>query len=403
MTCTVSTPSATLRYAKRRFRLVFSSLALAAVFAGSAAPTPLYRTYQEELSLSPALLTIIFGAYALALLLTLLTIGSLSDVIGRRPVIAISLVVTAFAMGLFALDPSPASLIGARLLQGVANGLAIGALGAELLDADLARGPFINSVVPFAGMSAGALFSGLLVTYGSHPTKLVYVLMMIAFVGLAAAALGLPASPRTKRWSLALLVPRLAIPAKARRTFWRVSLVNASAWALGGYFLSLMPSLIRQTLNLQSPLIGAGVVSILALTAAAAIAIVRPYPLRRITAVGEIAFLSGIALTLAGLSQHVTALLFLGSSTAGFGMGACFFAASRELLPLAANHERVALLSAFYTESYLAFSLPVVFVGIAAPLIGLAATTYWFGAVLAALATISFVLRELDPLNRRRA
>jgi hypothetical protein len=53
--------------------------------ASGAAPTPLYHLYQEQFALTPALITVIFAAYALSLLLALLTTGALSDHVGRRP------------------------------------------------------------------------------------------------------------------------------------------------------------------------------------------------------------------------------------------------------------------------------------------------------------------------------
>src|SRR3979490_3107742 len=55
--------------------------------ASGAAPTPLYQEYQSHFGLTPFMVTVIFAAYELCLLLALLTVGSLSDYIGRRPAI----------------------------------------------------------------------------------------------------------------------------------------------------------------------------------------------------------------------------------------------------------------------------------------------------------------------------
>jgi MFS family permease len=55
--------------------------------ASGAAPTPLYHQYQESFGLTPFAITVIFAAYVLSLLAALLTVGSLSDYIGRRPAI----------------------------------------------------------------------------------------------------------------------------------------------------------------------------------------------------------------------------------------------------------------------------------------------------------------------------
>jgi len=65
------------------FGLLTSMLLM--LLASSSAPTPLYATYQAEWGFSAITITVIFGVYAIAVLLALLVFGSLSDHIGRRP------------------------------------------------------------------------------------------------------------------------------------------------------------------------------------------------------------------------------------------------------------------------------------------------------------------------------
>jgi MFS family permease len=67
----------------------------------SAAPSPLYGVYQARWRFSATTLTTVFAAYALALLVTLLMLGSVSDYLGRRRVIAVALAAGAGACGLF--------------------------------------------------------------------------------------------------------------------------------------------------------------------------------------------------------------------------------------------------------------------------------------------------------------
>src|SRR5664279_2870772 len=55
--------------------------------AGSSAPTPLYAVYQDEWGFTPITTTVVFGVYAVAVLVALLIAGSLSDHVGRRPVL----------------------------------------------------------------------------------------------------------------------------------------------------------------------------------------------------------------------------------------------------------------------------------------------------------------------------
>src|ERR1700750_1261485 len=64
---------------------VLASL-IVALLASSAAPTPLYAIYQAQWHFTPITTTVVFGVYALAVLASLLTLGKLSDHVGRRPV-----------------------------------------------------------------------------------------------------------------------------------------------------------------------------------------------------------------------------------------------------------------------------------------------------------------------------
>ena len=79
-----------------------AAVAAAITFSASgAAPTPLYHEYQEHFGLTPFIITIIFACYVLSLLLALLTVGSLSDYVGRRPAIPAALMLNVLAMVVF--------------------------------------------------------------------------------------------------------------------------------------------------------------------------------------------------------------------------------------------------------------------------------------------------------------
>lgn len=102
----------------------FHALTLATFFGASSVPTPLYRIYQENFSISPVLITVIFAVYAFALLAALLIAGSISDHLGRRPVIFSALLLEIIAMGFFVVASGPGWLIAARIVQGIATGIA---------------------------------------------------------------------------------------------------------------------------------------------------------------------------------------------------------------------------------------------------------------------------------------
>ena len=57
------------------------------LMAAASAPSPFYPQLTQRLQLAPVATTLIFAIYALPLLIALLTLGSLSDRIGRRRVL----------------------------------------------------------------------------------------------------------------------------------------------------------------------------------------------------------------------------------------------------------------------------------------------------------------------------
>ena len=161
--------------------------------ASGAAPTTLYHHYQEVFGLTPFVLTIIFGAYVLSLLGALLTVGSLSDYIGRRPAILAALALNVASMIMFIAADSAAALIAARAVQGFATGLATATLGAAIMDHDKSRGPVLNSITAFIGLTAGSLGGGALVTYAPDPQQLVYAVLLAL-----SAAEAMPTAQRTQ-------------------------------------------------------------------------------------------------------------------------------------------------------------------------------------------------------------
>src|SRR4051794_28874513 len=154
--------------------------------ASSAAPTPLYAVYQREWGFSAITTTVVFGVYAVAVLVSLLTLGRLSDHLGRRPVLLAAVLAQALTMLLFASADGVPELLAARVVQGLATGAAAGAVGAAMLDLDRGRGTLANAVSPPLGTAAGAIGSALLVQFLPEPTHLVFLLLFAVFVVQAA-------------------------------------------------------------------------------------------------------------------------------------------------------------------------------------------------------------------------
>lgn len=301
-----------------------TTTALAAVaaitFAASgAAPTSLYHHYQESFALTPLMLTLIFAAYVLCLLAALLTVGSLSDYIGRRPAALAALTLNVVAMLLFATAGSAAALIAARALQGFATGLATATLGAIILDTDTARGPVVNSITAFIGLTLGSIGGGALVTYAPAPAQLVYAVLLVLSALEALLIWYVPETAAARPGALASLTPHISVSAKARQPLMQVTPVTIASWALGGFYFSLMPSLVRVATGVSLPVVGGLVVGALTLSGTVAVLMLRNIAARR-TLAGGIGLLSlGVAVTLAGVGAQSVTTMLAGTVIAGLG------------------------------------------------------------------------------------
>ncbi|KAF6687349.1 MFS transporter [Pseudomonas sp. EKM23D] len=383
--------------------LVFLAITLLTFLAASSAPTPLYHLYQQHLDFSAGMLTLIFGVYALSLLAALLTVGSLSDYLGRKPVIFTALVLEMLAMLLFINESSVAWLIVARTLQGFATGMATAVLGAALLDTDREQGPLINSLAPLLGMACGAMGCSLLVEFAPFPTQLIYWVLFGAMLLQALLVWRLPETVSPIPGALASLWPTLHVPAQARRALWIALPVDIAVWAMGGFYLSLAPSLVRAATGSTSNLIGGALVAVLTVSGALMIYGLRHRAADKVLRLGAMLLALGVALILGAVHTASLPLFFVATLIAGSGFGAGFLGAVRSVVPLAQPHERAGLMSAFYVLSYLAFCIPSLLAGTLTRTFGLIATTDGYGASLIVLALSALMALLLQDCTRSRA
>ena len=364
--------------------------------AGSSAPTPLYAIYQSQWHFSAITTTVVFGIYALAVLAALLVAGSLSDHVGRRPVLLAAIAAQAVTMVLFARAGGVPQLLGARVLQGLSTGAAVGAVGAGMLDIDRVRGTIANAVAPVTGTATGALLAGLLVQYLPDRTTLVYLVLLAVFALQAVGVLLMAETSSRRPGALASLRIQIGLPQQTRRPFLLAAPAIVAVWALAGLYGSLAPALTRHLVGSTSYVLGGLALFTLAAAGGVTVLATRNRTPRTAMFLGTMALIVGVGLTLVATDVPSATLFFVGTAIAGSGFGAGFQGAIRSVLPLAAPHERAGVLSLLWVVSYLAMGLPAVIGGwLVVHGGGLMATSREYGAavIVLALALLGLVRR----------
>ena len=395
MTVSVEAPAPVARGHAGGFALAL--VALLSMMAGASAPSPFYPVLEREIGFSPAVLTGIFAVYAVALLLTLLVTGSLSDHLGRRPVVSAAFVLLAMSMVVFWHADSVTLLLLARIVQGVASGLLLSSLSATVVDLEPPSRPGLaatfNSIVPLAGLAVGALVGGVVIDRADSPLADVFGVLTGVYVVLALALWLLPETSPRHSGLLASFRPTVGVPLSARPAFVRSAPALFAGWATGGLYLSLGAPIAAQELGAGDHVLQGLVVTTLAGVGALSSFLARRRSSREITLYGTTALALGTALTLVAVAFGSYWGFIAAAVVTGSGFGTSFLGIMRSITPVVGPDERGELFASVFVVSYLAFGIPAVVAGVAAPHIGLAATTYVYGAVVVVLSGAAALLR----------
>ncbi|MBO1361262.1 MFS transporter [Acetobacter sacchari] len=374
------------------------SVILFLFLGASAAITPLYPLYHEQWHATLPMLQAAFAVYALTLLLALLCFGSLSDHLGRRPVVWLAIAIEISAMLQFSIAESIAEVIRGRALQGLATGIATSALSAGLQDAHRERGGLISGMIPMGSMAALALGSAFLAKFAPQPLHFVFYLLTMAMIAAGCMLFIVPETVSRVPGALASLWPRVHVPHAARKPMLRIAPASVAVWALAGLLLSLGPTIARiANHDNGGALLGGSVVAVVMTSALVAMATHLAGSGVSLLRRGAAAVLAGLPLVLVSLHVVNLPVFLLGSSVAGAGLGLTVQGSLRIIVPLADSHERAGLAAGYFVMSYLAFSVPAFAAGFAVTAVGLRETTDVYVLVLLILTTLT-----LRSLTRHR-
>lgn len=374
---------------------------------GTSLITPLIPLYQARLGFNDTVVTLFLGCYVLALVPSMLSLGQLSDQVGRKRVLLGAIAVLATAQGILATEPALAGLLLCRALQGLATGAFFGTCTAFLVDAaPPARRQFaatLGSMSIRLGLGSGPGIGGLIAQYapGGQRLSLPFEghLVALAIAVVVIATLPETVTDRARR----PLTLRLEVPAAERAVFWRVLVPSGMIFSLfDGVALSLVPVFVVRTLHERNyALVGAAGFLVLVSGAVSQLVVPRIPPAKAIGWGVASASLTSLGIVAADPANSVT-LALVAVAVTGAACGLVFKGGVDLCTQIAPPSDRGKLISAYYVACYLGgFSVPLLVVGIVADLVGLttALAVLSLAAAAASVWTITVGLRSLDGIE----
>ena len=369
----------------------------AAFFLAAGAPTPLLALRQQEWGFSAGTLTLAFAVYALALLAAVLVGGSLSDHVGRRPVLLVALAGELVAMIVFLVATDITWVIVARIAQGVATGFGTSAFSAAIVEhapVHLKRlGTSFTGTAAAGGLGLGALLTGAAVQFTPDANTLVFgVLAAVMVLGFGLVALTDETAVK-RPGALRSLDPRITVPGRARRELLGGVPVHMPGWMLGAFFMGLSPAVLRGQFGLDGGLVAGFTAFLAPFSGAVATLAFGRLTARRTTVSGIGLVLVGTAIVMIGVEAAWLPLVWLGGIVGGAGFGASFAGHLRLIGPHVEPHQRAGVFAGVYTTAYLSFGIPAIIAGQLATRVGLVPTVEAYGAVVLVVAVIGLVVQ----------
>ena len=170
-----------------------ATIALLIFTMGTSIVTPLFPLYQQDFNLTDGQVTLLFAAYTLTVVPTMLVMGGVSDRIGRRKVMFPAMVCITAASLVMAFATNVEMLFLGRILQGLAIGSFLGVGTAFIVDhariGEKAWAAVVAGLAFRLGFGLGPGMAGVVAQHSSNPTRTPFEihvgLMVFAFIAFA--------------------------------------------------------------------------------------------------------------------------------------------------------------------------------------------------------------------------
>ena len=353
---------------------------------------PLYGLYADAAGAGTGMLAIVFSAYVIGLLPTLILFGGISDVFGCKRVLIFALILSVISNMLIIVQPNMQMLFVVRILQGISVALSLGTCTAYISEfaAWSSRAAIINGLTVSIGLGSGALITSIALYVGQSVVPISYY--VVFFIGLICIL-------------FALFLPESVVEKNINTGFVRLPYFTAemmlpcmgvfTAWSVNGIFISMVP-LIMVDFGYNN---WAGLIVFLSISTGA---LVQPmswghtpqWSLR----VGYILSFLSVILLLLGVSIKSLPLSMIATTMAGAsGFGFIYLGGLFTVVESAGEHKARAV-SGYSLFAYLGLGLLSVIAGYASESIGFNLSIVIFGII----AGIGFVW-QYALLNKQSA
>ncbi|MCG5470418.1 MFS transporter [Micromonospora sp. LAH09] len=386
------------------------SLAFLTAMAFSTVPAPLYPLYMARDGFSTFMVTVVFAAYAVGVVISLLLAGHVSDWVGRKKILIPALALEVVAAALFLSDPTLPVLLLARLVTGLGIGMVTATATAYLHELHTAHRPgasrqrfeVVSTAANIGGLGIGPLIAGFLAQYVDAPLRTPYLVFVVLLLASIAAVALTPETVEERLVRPTYRPQRISADHGDQAGYVAAAAAGFASFAVFGLFTSVAPGFVGGALHLPSRLLAGAVVFAVFGAAAVAQTLTNRLPAPTKVRLGLLGQAVGVPTLLFGMHTADLTAFLVGGVLAGVGAGVLLKAAIGTVAAMAAPARRGEALAGLFLISYLGLSLPAVGIGIATRTVSTVTAMTWFTGLLLVMLTGVAVLFRRSTGTRPR-
>ena len=369
----------------------------------SAAPALTYELYAREWQLTHTVTAGIFAVYPIAVAITLIGFGGISDQIGRRATMLAGLFASLAGAMLFAVAPDVWWIFAGRALMGIGVGLAASPSTAAVLEfSSPERARSAASVTMAAqaiGFAAALLFGGALTEYGPWPTRLCFWVLALFLIVLLIGTWLLPRhTPDGAGGDWRSRMP--SVPKHVRRTFAVSSTAMVAAYTFGVLVLSLGGQVEHDLIGSPNAFLNGAVLSFFPIVMGAIGIIARTLSPRMALVIGALVSGLGMVLLILAVNFRDLVIYLLATAAAGGAYSLLFVGGLQVISAAAPERNRGGILAALYLLSYLSMGALALVLGAIATARGLSLAVDLGAAAIIVMNFATLILAMITPFTK---
>ncbi|WP_299521697.1 MFS transporter [uncultured Methanobrevibacter sp.] len=338
---------------RKQIGFIASIIVMIVVYGASSSPIPLYSNFQSALGISKASLSLTAVTYFLGTVISLLFFGRVSNYIGRRKTILITILMAIIGCLSFIYINSFEIFLVARLVQGISCGLASSCVAAYMVDTTPNESSTLSAIVTsgctMIGLTFGSFSSAVLMNLS---LSTVFVLIIILLVISAILIVLGEETVEVHDGVLSSIKPYVEFPSEIRYLLIPASAIFVGTWAVGGFYQAFSSTIAVDQFGVKNAILAAAIFSSLMAPQILGNTLIKYISNVKAQRLGMVLFSVSMILIVVSFEYKLVWLFLILSILAAIFIGISFASTMEIILSKIKQSQRAGVLSTIYLISY---------------------------------------------------